>query len=76
MSDTYTLALVAYAFELADDPAKETALNELMKKVVREGENKLTLLVLDGSTLVFLGIHLQSYNLFDQCYHRRKPKLN
>ena len=69
MSDTYTLALVAYAFELADDPAKETALNELMKKVVREGENKLTLLVLDGSTL-------SSYNLFDQCYHSRKPKLN
>ena len=54
MSDTYTLALVAYAFELAHDPAKETALNELMKKVVREGEKKLTLLVLDGSTLLVI----------------------
>ena len=42
MSDTYTLALVAYAFELADDPAKETALTELMKKAIREGETSQT----------------------------------
>ena len=46
MSDTYTLALVAYAFELADDPAKETVIAELMKKVVREGKTKsLTLFI-------------------------------
>lgn len=38
MSNTYTLALVAYAFELADDPAKETALGELFKKAIRDGK--------------------------------------
>ena len=42
-SDTYTLALLAYAFELANDPAKETALGELMKKAIREGELLLAL---------------------------------
>ena len=38
MSDTYTLALIAYAFELADDSAKEIALEKLMKKVIKEGK--------------------------------------
>jgi uncharacterized protein HemY len=41
VSNTYTLALLAYAFELAGDSAKETVLAELMKNVVREGETKL-----------------------------------
>lgn len=41
MSDTYTLALIAYAFELAGDSAKETALEKLTKKAIREGETLL-----------------------------------
>ena len=41
VSNTYTLALLAYAFELAGDSAKETVFAELMKNVVREGETKL-----------------------------------
>ena len=41
MSDTYTLALIAYAFELAGDSAKETALEKLMKKAIKEGETLL-----------------------------------
>ncbi|XP_028411916.1 CD109 antigen-like isoform X2 [Dendronephthya gigantea] len=36
ISDVYTLALIAYAFELADDTAKETALEKLMTKAIRE----------------------------------------
>lgn len=37
VADVYTLAIMAYAMELADDPAKETILDELMKKAVRQG---------------------------------------
>ena len=58
MSDTYTLALVAYAFELADDPAKETVIAELMKKVVREGKTKrLTLFII----LYRIVLHAHNY---------------
>jgi hypothetical protein len=41
VSNTYTLALLAYAFQLTGDSAKETVFTELMKNVVREGETKL-----------------------------------
>jgi hypothetical protein len=41
VSNTYTLALLAYAFQLTGDSAKETVFAELMKNVVREGETKL-----------------------------------
>lgn len=37
MTDVYTLALVAYAFELADDVAKEAVLNRLTVRAIREG---------------------------------------
>lgn len=31
------MAILAYAMELANDPATETVLNELMKQAVRQG---------------------------------------
>ena len=51
MSDTYTLALIAYAFELADDSAKEIALGKLMKKVIKEGKFLYRLIQLTTSLL-------------------------
>lgn len=36
--DSYTLALTAYAMELANHPLKEIALSKLLAKSVREGK--------------------------------------
>ena len=41
ITDTYTLAIVTYALQLANDPAKEIALNKLVKLAVTEGEQML-----------------------------------
>ena len=41
INDSYTLAITAYAMELANDEMKQIVLTELMKKSVREGKGLL-----------------------------------